>query len=1042
MKIYLPDLSHIKFFRIFTLSLFLLVGQSHANAQDSESRSINGRITSAVTSEAIPGVSVYEKGTTNGSVSDVDGNYLISVKPGATLVVSSVGYQSEEVVVGSNSTINVILTEDIRSLDEIVVVGYGEQKRSNVTGAVSSVAVENLSNKTQLRLDQALQGMAAGVTVTRNGGAPGSAPTIHIRGVGSIGNTEPLWIIDGIRMEPGNHFDVDDVESMEILKDAAASAIYGARAAHGVILVTTKRGKNKDLLVNYKTSIGQRSPIRLPEMLGAEDFIKYKNQARVNAGLGAIPWGTFEANTDWVNEYYRGDGVLQSHDVSISKGDEKLNYYLSFGYDRENGILIDNNYKRYSVRLNSDAKLRPWIKIGESLLLSRVNENPISNFNENYSGGIPYRSIPIMPVYDPNNEFGGWGKTPAGFEGFFQGPNPVASQYQQHELRTSNRIDGNVYAEIQPLKGLTLRATGGYNYLGYMGEKFDEAFNYGSFSNPLAALTYSAASDNTLTGNLVATYSKIIGKHAISIMGGYEAIQFQTRHFNLIGNNFPIDVARSMNLATGSFNTTDRQNVYESRLLSQFGRLSYNYDERYLIEANLRRDASAPKFGPSNIWGVFPSVSLGWRISEEAFFDNVPYVTNLKLRASTGKLGSDNIGSFIYLKTYTSQFSTYAFDVAGTNKVSGFFISRFPNAEVKWEEVNMKNVAVDLKAFDNKLSLSVDYYVKNTKDLLYAIPIPSSVGIAVHNFNPVNPEVNIGTMRNRGIDIDFGYTTSIDKLSINIGGNTSFLKNEMKSLNGDQAITGGSGGELQGGMTRTQPGMPVSSFYGYVVQQMLNTAGDVYAINTYAGDGTYQEAGTAPGDFMYVDISGPDGVPDGEVTAQYDRTFIGNPWPKMTYALNLGATYNNMFDISIQFQGVQGVDVYNANKAYTRNLFGDNNTSTDIYEAWTPENKTNHPRNVLNDPNGNFSRPSSYFIENGSYLKLRNIQVGFTMPKRVLDKVNVNKFRIYVNANNLLTLTKYTGFDPEIAGSNIGRGVDYGLYPQVRTVSGGLEIQF
>jgi hypothetical protein len=353
----------------------------------------------------------------------------------------------------------------------------------------------------------------------------------------------------------------------------------------------------------------------------------------------------------------------------------------------------------------------------------------------------------------------------------------------------------------------------------------------------------------------------------------------------------------------------------------------------------------------------------------------------------------------------------------------------------------MHNVGLDMTAINNKFRFSADYYIKDTKDLLYGVPIPASVGIAVHNFSPVNPEQNIGTLRNTGLDLELGYVTELDRFSLNLSGNTSFMKNEMRSLSKGQYITGGNAGVI-GGMTRTEAGMPISSFYGFVVQQMLNSEGDVYAVNSWAPDGTYQEAGTGPGDFMYKDISGPNGVPDGQVTAEHDRVYIGNPWPKMTYALNMGLVYDKMIDISLQFQGVQGVDIFNADKAYTRNFFGDNNTTTAIYEAWRPENPTNHPRNIANDPNGNFSRPSTYFVEDGSYLKLRNAQIGFNLPSQSLERLNLSRLRLFLNANNILTFTKYSGLDPEIAGSNTGRGIDYGIYPQVRTISAGLEVQF
>lgn len=1010
-----------------SLSILLALVCSTAIAQ---SVTITGTVTSA-SNETQPGVSILEKGTSNGAMTDANGKFSITVSVDAILVFSSIGFLSQEVSVEERETINIILVEDLETLDEIVVVGYGEQKRSNVTGAVTSVKVGDLTNKTQLRIDQALQGMAAGVTVARDGGAPGAKPSVHIRGVGSIGGTEPLWIVDGVRMYPGNQFDIDDVESIEVLKDAAAAAIYGINAAHGVILVTTKRGKG-EAQVTFKSSISKRQPINLPTFLNSADFVTYRKEGRLNAGQNPDPsWDDYTADTDWMSAFYNGSGLLQSYDLSISKGDDKLTYYLSLGHDNEEGILIDNNLKRYSLRLNTDLRLAKWLKIGESVLISRVTENPIGNNNENYSGAIPFRSIPIMPIHDENNPYGGWGMGPA----YFNGPNPVATQYQQHESKAHNRVEGNIFGEIAPFKGLTVRGTLGYNYYAYMTEQFNESFDYGTFADPLNRLYYFSTEYQSILANVVATYSLQIRKHSFKIMGGYESFQENTRGVNASASGFYTDKASSFNLASGAVSIPDPYQPLGERMLSQFGRLNYSYNDRYLLEFNLRHDAVGSRFAPGYRWGTFPSLSAGWRISEESFFRNVSFVSNLKVRGSLGKLGSNNTKPFGWQPTYTAQFSRYSFDLLGANKVSGYYISRVTNGAVQWEEINVYNGAFDAGFLKNKFTLTVEVYRRDTKKLLYPVPVPASVGIATHNFDPNSPEINIGTMRNGGVDIELGYNETIGNFSVTTSGNVAYQKNKMLSLN-DSYVTGGYGGGQISGMTRTQAGRPVSSFYGYVVQQMLNSVGDVYAVNTYADDGIYQEAGTAPGDFMYKDLND-----DGEITPD-DRTFIGNPWPKFTYALNLAVSYKGMLDLSLQFQGIAGVDVFNASKAYTRNFFGDYNSTNDLKEAWTPEHHTNNPRNIATDPNGNFGKPSTYFVEDGSYLKLRNIQLGFNVPATQLANLGLKKVRIYANANNLLTLTKYTGFDPEIAGSNTARGVDYGQYPQVRTFGAGLEVQF
>jgi len=832
-------------------------------------------------------------------------------------------------------------------------------------------------------------------------------------------------------MGTGNFFDIDDVESIEVLKDASASAIYGAQAAHGVILVTTKRGKNNGKInVDFKAIVGQNSPINLPTMLNRDQFIDVATKSRQAAGQQPDPsWsGSGLPDTNWSDEIFAGSGLEQSYNLAISNGSDKANYYISGGYDTEEGIIVNNSFERYSLRANSDFKLFDGkVSVGESLLLSRTVDKPNGG-----NDGIPWRSIPMMPVYDETNPYGGWGKAPT----YFQGANPLAQQYQNHALNTNNRFNGNVYFEWEIIEGLKFRSTFGLNYTAYLGERFSEAFSYGSLTNTVNDLEYISDDDNTLTANYVLTYEKSVGNHNFKAMAGYEAVKSDGRRFGASMNSFPLDVAWSFNIATGDPNVTNRSTISASRILSQFGRFNYNYSDKYLFEASIRRDASAPKFGAENLWGVFPSFSAGWRISEESFLKDHPVISNLKLRLSSGTLGSDNIGSYLYSKTYYTNMDYYTFNSSGTDKVPGFFLNRFPNEAVKWEEITMNDIGIDLGLFDNKLSFVIDYYEKNTTDMLYSVPLPLSVGISRNNQNPQSVSMNIGEMKNTGFEFAVNYVETFNELKVNVSANASFMKNELIKLREDAFINGGSeayGGFNLGNTARSEEGQPLSSFYGYEFVKIIDSQEEIDALNAAAPDGIYQTNGTAPGDLLYRDIDG-----DKEITNE-DQTFIGNPWPKMIYGLTTNFEWRN-FDLNIFLQGVQGVDLYNANKGLYQQIYADFNTSTEALNAWTQQNMTNQPRLIQSDPNGNFRNISSYFVEDGSYLKVRNIQFGYNLPKSLLNRINMSKARVFINADNVLTLTKYSGLDPEVAGGNTGRGVDFNNYPQVRSISFGVEL--
>ena len=988
---------------------------------------ITGQVTDE-NSEPLPGVNVLVKNTTVGTVTDIDGNYRLNAPDDAeTLVFSSVGYQSKEVNINGRSSINVSMDPDIQALSEVVVVGYGTQKKSDLTGAVSSVEPSDITRLSERRLEAALQGRAAGVQVTRSEGNPGGGASVFIRGAGSIGDSGPLWVVDGVPQDPGNYFNMNDVESVEILKDASAAAIYGARAAHGVILVTTKRGSDGKVNVNFKSTIGQRRAVNLPNLLGTPDFVEVSTRSREAAGIAPEPqWSNPSAlpNTNWVDEVFAGSGLEQTYNLSLSGGNDNANFFVSTAYDREEGILIDNWFERFAVRANSDFKIGERIKIGESLLISRTRENPVSNDGlEQY---LIYRAPPEMPLFDETNPLGGWGRGPS----YFNGPNPVSEEYQRHLMNNNTRINGNLYAEIDIIDGLKLRGSFGANLLAGRSEAFIEAFDHGTRANPQNNLSHNFNDVEEYNTNVTLNYDKTFGKHQVQALGGYERFMIDGLQLGTTAFEFPVTVTRTFALATGAVDINERRTISQQyRLESLFGRFNYTFNNKYLFSVNVRRDGSS-RFGPENQYGVFPSVSAGWRIMEESFMPQNTILSDLKLRASYGILGSDRINDFIFSRTYTNRRSTYTFDREGT-KVRGFYLSQFPNELVKWEEVVQTDIGLDASFFEGKLNMTADYYIKNTEDMLIGVRLPRTAGFGGR------PEFNIGSVENRGFELMLNYQDRIGDLTLDISGNAAWNQNEVNALSADDQLFSGSGGPLGGGIALTEAGLPIGSFFGWTVDGVYQNQAEIDADNNAAPEGVYQNAQTAPGDFRYVDVDG-----DNQITAD-DRGIIGNPWPGMIYGLNATLGYKG-FDFTLFFQGVQDVDIVNVNKVYYRSLVQDYNTSDLAFEGWTEANPTQHPRLNFNDPNGNFRRPSSYFVEDGSYLRLRTIQLGYSLPNSILDNIGLTSARVFVNGQNILTITGYEGLDPEVGGGgNTSRGFDgLGQYPQTRLISAGVQIGF
>jgi TonB-linked SusC/RagA family outer membrane protein len=993
--------------------------------------------------ETLAGVNVVQKGTQRGTSTDEKGTFSIDITdPDAILIFSFVGYTSQEVTVARRSTLDIVLKVDNKALEEVVVVGYGTQKRSDLTGSVSSVKAEDIKSLPVRSVNEALQGRAAGVQVTRNDGSPGAASDIVIRGVGSIGGMSPLYIVDGIRMSAGNNFNLQDVESIEILKDASAAAIYGAQAAGGVVLVTTKRGTAMDKMsINFNAYYGVRKPINLYNLLNTADYYT----AKTAFGVATNSWGDPKSlpDHDWIKDLYT-NGKEESYSLSLSGATAKTNYYLSANYQKEGGTIIDNYFKRYGLRSNADYKINSKFKVGETIYAWMTETNPP------VSTTYPFRSAPVIPVYDPANAYGGWAKTGS----YFGGPNLVGQEYQNHMKNQTYALEGNIYADWQILPGLNFRSTFGASVYSEKNLRFNEAFDYGIVANRVAFLSRDINSRRNLTANFVLTYAKTLGQHDFKVMAGYEAYKADLSSLHGEAQGFPY-VTYNLALSNNPSSYVASGGEFpQTRLLSQFGRINYTYSNKYLVSATIRRDGS-DRFGPANKFGVFPSASVGWKINEEAFIrDNFSYVSNLKLRASYGKLGStSNIPQYTYQSSYGGAGGTNSQGLPDGSRSKGYALTaQLANQNIKWESVLQTDVGLDVGLLKNALNITIDWYSRQTQGMIYAVPVSLSTG-----FGATSVFTNIGQMSNKGLEIAADYRGRKGAFTYSVAINGAFNKNLVKQLDGNNnnpISDGPAGNDLDGPAGRTQVGHPMSQFFGYQVDGIFQSNADVTSLNEKAQQQAgstsvyYQNSGTAAGDLKFRDTNG-----DGRITTT-DRVFIGNPWPKLTYGITLNLGWKGL-ELTALFQGIQGVDVYNGNKYFTEYLYGDYNTTKDIFNAsfFNGNGLTNSPRvgatsatgTFARDPNSNYGRISSYFVEDGSFLKLRNLQLGYTIPSTLTKALKISDLKIYVQGQNLLTFTKYSGLDPEVLGRNgtTARGIDTIFsYPRNMLLSMGLNLSF
>ncbi|MBR3028608.1 MAG: TonB-dependent receptor [Bacteroidales bacterium] len=1032
--------------------------------------------------EPVIGANAYVKGTTIGAITDIDGNFsLTGVPVGATIGFSFVGYIPQELP--ARVKMNVVLVEDKKLLEDVVVVGYGVQKKSVVTAAIAKVSSEDLEGKAPVRIDNALKGLAAGVNVTANSGQPGESSRVRVRGTGSYNASDPLYIVDGIPLEGGlDIVNPNDIESIEVLKDAASGAIYGARAANGVIIVTTKKGKQGKAQINYNASWGWQTAWKHRDVTNATEYAVLQNEKYVNAGMDPLyadPYNLTDAmgnaiplngGTDWQSLVFNDNAPIVNHDVSVSGANDRMNYYVSLGYFSQEGIVGGNygqsNYDRLTLRSNSNytlidaTKERNFLnKLDLSVNLSylRTHSTGISTNSEFGSvlGSALYMSPILTPTVSgayaekmrsnysefdlPADENGNLYSIP-NYGGTYQEMNnPLAMMVAQTPTKNwSHKFvpHFNVTLGLWDNLKYSFSYSADLSFWGYDGAVKSLYYLSGNNNTDHTSATqFSAKSDHWQIENVI-SYDKELGRHSFNIVLGQSAYKSKGAEiggsrWNLVNINKP-----SINYATGNVEfskdadgnitgATVEHSVWggpytEHTLSSLFARGSYNYDERYMFQFTLRRDGSS-RFGSNNKYGVFPSFSLGWNFVREPFFNMPEWVTIGKLRYSWGKNGYENIGDFTYT-TLTSMGNNVLFGRIAT-KQNGSKANRIANPDLKWEESEQHDLGIDLGFMKDALTLSVDYFIKKTNGMILAMPIPSYVG-------ETKPLGNVGDMENKGVEIELGWKGHISDFHYSLKGNVSYVKNTLKNLGNTEGFLNFDGIQgIAGGGTRAENGQPFPFFYGYKTDGVFQNMDEVRAYTN--ADGQLIQPKAVPGDVRFVDVNG-----DGQITTD-DRTNIGNGTPDWTFGFNANADWKG-FDFNIFLQGVQGSDVFDA--TYRSDVFSGNYPKW-MLNRWTGEGTSDkYPRLSLQDETN--WQVSDLYVCDGSYLRIKNMSLGYTLPAKLTRRAFIERFRIYGMVENLVTWTKYWGFDPEIASGGTSLGIDRGVYPQARTWTVGFNIAF
>ena len=1027
---------------------------------------IKGTVVSGTDNEPLPGVNVVVKGNTStGTITDFNGTFTLSAPADAILSISYIGFKSQEIAVKGHKDIKIVLQEDSETLDEVVVVGYGVQKKSVVTASIAKVSADDLASTAPVRMDNALKGLASGVTVTSSSGQPGAAAQIRVRGVGTIrtenGAADPLYIVDGMPLEGGlDYLKPNDIASIEVLKDAASGAVYGARAANGVILVTTKTGKIGKTKVTYDFSYGWQSAWKKRDVLNASEYALMINEGAINAGIApkfSDPY-SYGQGTNWQDEVFNNNAPMMNHQVSVSGASEKVNYLFSLGFYTQDGIVGGNfdrsNYERLTLRSNTqytlfdESKERNWLnslKVTSNLSYARIKS---TNFDDNSTWGTPLGSAlalsPILNVYDETEEaikaqFDKYGTTAEytpvydprngklfSIPGEFgEMSNPIAKLSLPGDKHWSHKFVANFSAELQLWDNLKFKTSYGadLSFWGY--DSYRPLYYLRSGESSTQSSAYSRKEDGTVWQlENVLMYDKSIDKHSFSVLLGQSAKKSSGSYLYGSRNNITNYSRPYIDASTGLAANADRDAAgapsVDATLASIFARASYNYDERYMLQVTVRRDGSS-RFGPNNHYAVFPSFSLGWNLTNEKFMNKRPnWLTTTKIRLSWGKNGNENIGNFKY--TVLTSPGNNAIFGSSENVINGVKASGLANPDLKWEESEQLDFGLDFGFFNNALTFTADYYKKKTNGMLMEMNIPFYVGEA-------KPIGNVGKMENSGIELEAAYKFRVSDWNFRVSANASYLKNKLIEYGNESGWENLDSFQGTGDISRAENGKPFPFFYGYKTAGIFQNTDEVKAYKNDKGELLQPTA--VPGDVRFVDVDG-NGIIDAN-----DRTDIGKGMPDWTFGFNLGVSWKN-FDLNMMWQGTAGNDIYDATR---RTDIATSNLPSWMLNRWTGEGTSNRiPRFVQGD-NVNW-QSSDLYVYDGSYLRLKNIQLGYTLPAALTQKVFISSLRFYVAAENLFTFTKYHGFDPEISSGGTSLGIDYGVYPQARVWTIGASLSF